>query len=81
VDLRDSKNLLLRQLSATDRVRLEPHFTEEPLAFKQPLLDQRKPAPSETKGSSACRRSWAAGIHQTVCSARFLVARASSRRT
>jgi CRP-like cAMP-binding protein len=43
VDLRDSKNLLLRQLSATDRVRLEPHFTEEPLAFKQPLLDQRKP--------------------------------------
>ena len=44
MDLRDSKNLLLRQLSAADRARLEPHFTEEPLAFKQPLLEQGKPA-------------------------------------
>jgi hypothetical protein len=44
VDLRDSNNLLLRQLSAADRARLESHFTEEPLAFKQPLLEQGKPA-------------------------------------
>jgi len=43
VDLRDSKNLLLRQLSATDRARLEPHFIEEPIEFKQPLLEQGKP--------------------------------------
>jgi CRP-like cAMP-binding protein len=44
MDLRDSKNMLLRQLSAADRARLEPHFTEEPLAFKQPLLEQGKTA-------------------------------------
>jgi CRP-like cAMP-binding protein len=43
VDLRHSNNLLLRQLSAADRAHLEPHFTEEPLAFKQPLLEQGKP--------------------------------------
>jgi CRP-like cAMP-binding protein len=42
MDLRRSRNLLLRKLSEADRERLEPHFTEEPLAFKQPLLEQGK---------------------------------------
>lgn len=42
--MRDSKNLLLQQLSRADRARLESHFTEEPLAFKQPLLEQGAPA-------------------------------------
>jgi CRP-like cAMP-binding protein len=40
VDRRDSKNLLLRQLSDEERLRVMPHVTEEVLAFKQPLLDQ-----------------------------------------
>ena len=43
MDLRDSKNLLLRRLSQSDRARLGRHFTEEPLAFKQPVYEQGKP--------------------------------------
>jgi CRP-like cAMP-binding protein len=43
VDLQKSRNLLVAQMSDADRGRMEPHFTEEPLAFKQPLFDQGKP--------------------------------------
>lgn len=43
MNLNDSNNVLLRQLTRSDRVRLERHFKEEALEFKQPLFEQGKP--------------------------------------
>lgn len=43
MNLKDSRNLLIRGMSNADRLRLGPHFTQEQLAFKQNLLEQDKP--------------------------------------
>jgi CRP-like cAMP-binding protein len=43
VDLKSSRNLLIQRMSNEDRERLGSHFTEEPLEFKQTLIEQDKP--------------------------------------
>ena len=40
MDLRNAKNVLVQQLSPSDRDRLGPEFDEIKLAFKQPMLEQ-----------------------------------------
>lgn len=43
MELRDSRNLLLRQLTTADRRRLASHFKEQSVAFKQTLFEPGKP--------------------------------------
>jgi CRP-like cAMP-binding protein len=40
MELKGSRNSLVRQQSPADRERLAPHFEEQPLAFKQTLFEQ-----------------------------------------
>jgi CRP-like cAMP-binding protein len=42
VDLKTSKNLLLQQLSSRDIDRLQPHFRQQSLEFKQTMVEQGK---------------------------------------
>lgn len=43
VNLDNSRNLLIQRLSADDRSRLSPRFTDERLDFKQTLVEQDRP--------------------------------------
>ena len=43
MDLKNSRNLLIQQMSDDDRTRLAPHFIQQALEFKQTLLEQDKP--------------------------------------
>jgi CRP-like cAMP-binding protein len=46
MDLKDSHNVLLRQMTPAERRRLGPKFQEQSIAFKQTLFEQGKPVTS-----------------------------------